>query len=71
MSEIITTTLISLGATVLTNLIIHGFAYKQKKIENQNKLEEKKIDFLNSQSNKDRDLYILPIPLTCVFSSLI
>lgn len=58
MSEIITTTLISLGATVLTNLIIHGFAYKQKKIENQNKLEEKKIDFLNSQSNKDRDLYI-------------
>ena len=58
MSEVFTTTLISVGATVLTNLIIHGFAYQQKKIENKNKLEEKKVDFLNTQLSQDRDLYI-------------
>lgn len=58
MSEVFTTTLISVGATVLTNLIIHGFAYLQKKIENKNKLEEKKVDFLNTQLSQDRDLYI-------------
>lgn len=58
MSEVFTTTLISVGATVLTNLIIHGFAYLQKKIENENKLEEKKVDFLNTQLSQDRDLYI-------------
>lgn len=58
MSEVFTTTLISVGATVLTNLIIHGFAYQQKKIENKNKLEEKKVDFLNSQLSQDRELYI-------------
>lgn len=58
MSEVFTTTLISVGATVLTNLIIHGFAYLQKKIENENKLEEKKVDFLNTQLSQDRNLYI-------------
>ena len=58
MSEVFTTTLISVGATVLTNLIIHGFAYLQKKIESKNKLEEKKVDFLNAQLSQDRDLYI-------------
>lgn len=58
MSEVFTTTLTSVGATVLTNLIIHGFAYKQKKVESKNKLEEKKVDFLNSQLSQDRELYI-------------
>lgn len=58
MSEVFTTTLISVGATVLTNLIIHGFAYQQKKVESKNKLEERKVDFLNAQLSQDRDLYI-------------
>ena len=58
MSEVYTTTFITVGATVLTNLIIHGFAYLQKKTESKNKLEEKKVDFLNAQQSQDRDLYI-------------
>ena len=58
MSEVYTTTFITVGATVLTNLIIHGFAYLQKKFESKNKLEEKKVDFLNAQLSQDRDLYI-------------
>ncbi|WP_105117523.1 hypothetical protein [Streptococcus suis] len=58
MTEVITTTLISVGATVLTNLIINGFAYYQKKLEIENNLKEKQIDFLNSQSKEDRELFI-------------
>lgn len=58
MNEVITTTLISVGATVLTNLIINGFAYRQKKLEIENNIKEKQIDFINSQSKQDKDLFI-------------
>ena len=58
MSEVITTTFISVGATVLTNLIINGFAYFQKKLEVENNLKAKQMEFHNSQAQADRDLYI-------------
>lgn len=58
MTEVTTTTLISVGATILTNLIIHGFAYYQKKLEFKNNLKEKQIDFFNDQSNQDKNLFV-------------
>ncbi|HEL0000469.1 TPA: hypothetical protein TVO00_001660 [Streptococcus equi subsp. zooepidemicus] len=58
MNETMITTLISVGATVLTNLIINGFTYFQKRLELKHNIEEKQLDFRNTQSKEDRDRFI-------------
>ena len=57
MSEVIATALISVSATIFTNLIINGFSYFQKKIEIENHIKEKKMDYRFEQSREDKNLY--------------
>lgn len=58
MSDVIATALISVGATILTTIFINHNAYKQKKLEIENHIEEKKMDFEHEQSREDKNLYV-------------
>lgn len=58
MSEVITTALISVSATILTTIFINHYAYKQKKLEIENQIKEKKMDYEHEQSREDKNLYI-------------
>lgn len=57
MSEVIATALISVSATILTTIFINRNAYKQKKLEIENHIKEKKMDYEHEQSREDKNLY--------------
>ena len=57
MSEVIATAIISVSATILTTIFINRNAYKQKKLEIENHIKEKKMDYEHEQSREDKNLY--------------
>lgn len=57
MSEVIATALISVSATILTTIFINHNAYKQKKLEIENHIKEKKMDYEHEQTREDKNLY--------------
>lgn len=57
MSEVIATAIISVSATILTTIFINRNAYKQKKLEIENHIKEKEMDYEHEQSREDKNLY--------------
>lgn len=68
MNDTVTTTFISVGATLLTNLIIHGFSYYQKKLELQNQKDIKVLEFKNTELLNNKSLYLETLQQFCSIS---
>lgn len=62
------TTLISVGATLLTNLIIHLSSYYQKKLELQSQRQVKDLEFKNANILNNKSLYLETFQEFCSIS---
>lgn len=68
MNDTLSTALVSVGATLLTNLIVHWFSYRQKKLELQNQKDIKEIEFRNTNLLNNKSLYLETFQHFCSIS---